>query len=316
MRFWKKIIQWLKDPHGIFLFLLYGVTIISAAGAIFLTTLGNLENPLAVVVYVVYAIAAIALGCSVYTMVLFIPRMKQKTVKRLQKRKFTSRLLEQYGFRTVVFTAGSLAVSIAYTVFNGAIGIVELSIWYGSLAGYYLLLTLMRGGILSYHRSKSKGKMTSEYDVKKRALKIYRICGGVLFVLPICLSFAILQMVIGKNSFEHGGMMIYVSASYAFYKITTSIVHIFKARKNDDMTVRAIRCINFADALVSILALQTAMFKEFSSGENVGFVNALTGGVVCAFTAALGIFMFVNASLKLKEAQKEKENGEAREARG
>ncbi len=304
MKFLKKIGRWLKNPHGIFLLLLYGITIIFVAGSISLAMLGDLENPLAAVVYVVYAIATIALGYSVYTAILLILKIKQKAVKRLRKRKFTGRLLDGT-IRLLVFTVGSLATGMAYTVFNGVIGIIELSIWHGALSGYYLLLTLMRGGILLYHRPKSKGKTTSEYDAKKRALKIYRICGGILFVLPVCLPFAILQMAMEKNSFQYGGMMIYVSALYAFYKITISIVHIFKARKNDDMTVRAIRCINFADVLISALALQTEILKGFSSEENVGYINALTGGVACAFTAALGIFMFVNASIKLKGMQKE-----------
>jgi hypothetical protein len=72
--------------------------------------------------------------------------------------------------------------------------------------------------------------------------------------------------------------------------------------------VRAIRHINLADALVSILALQTAMFKEFAIGQNVGVYNAVTGGVVCALTLALGTFMIVTAEKRSRILKKEISN--------
>lgn len=66
------------------------------------------------------------------------------------------------------------------------------------------------------------------------------------------------------------------------------------------MTVKAVRDINLADAMVSVLALQTAMLREFSPGQNVDFVNCLTGGVICALTVALGIYMVVYGGRKLR----------------
>lgn len=310
MNGWKKLLCWLKKPHGIPLVLIYLLTIGACSGAIVLAMLEERAFPFSILAYVVYGVAAITLGYSVYTIVRVIPKAKRNITGRLQKFSFTNRLLEQYGFRTVIFSIGAFAINVAYVVFNGVIGIIERSIWYGALASYYLLLVVMRGGVLSFHRAKRRHAEMECAERKRRELKIYRNCGIGLVVLPFCLSFAILQMVRGVNSFEHAGMMIYVSAIYAFYKITMSIINLFKARKNDDRTVRAIRCINLADAFVSILALQTAMFKEFSSGENVGFANALTGAVVCLLTALLGIYMIVSATVKQKEESNDERTGQ------
>lgn len=293
------MIVWLKVPPRVFLIVLYIVTAAAATGAVLLTTLGDMSHPLDFVAYVLYAFSAITFGYSVYTVVRLVPNIKRGVIRRLRKYRFTRRLLEQYGFRTVVFSVGSFLISLLYVVFNGVIGIADRSIWYGALAAYYLLLVAMRGGVLRFHRLKKK-RAESTSEQKKRGIKIYRRCGYGLVVLPLCLSFAILQMVRGVNSFEHAGMMIYVSASYAFYKIVMSVVHILKARTTDDMTVRAIRSINLADAMVSVLALQTAMFKEFGGNMNAGLMNAVTGGVVCTLTAGLGIWMILRSNSDLK----------------
>lgn len=298
-----KLWEWIKRPHGWLLIPFYILTAVVVAGAILSTFFLQGTND-GFIAYLFYFLAAITFGYTVYTVVIFIPKAKGKIISLLQRYSFTNQLMEQFGFRTIIFAIVSFVISIGYVIINGTIGILEFSIWYGALAAYYLVLAVMRGNVLLFHRTK-KRKQTGINDERERAIKSYRWCGIGLIFLPICLSFAILQMVIGKNSFEHSGLMIYVSATYTFYKIMMSVVNVFKARKEDDITVRAVRSVNLADAMVSILALQTAMFKEFASDQSVGIVNAVTGGVVCALTFALGVFVIVNANLKLKNLQKE-----------
>ncbi|MDE5548894.1 MAG: hypothetical protein K2J13_01435, partial [Clostridia bacterium] len=75
-----------------------------------------------------------------------------------------------------------------------------------------------------------------------------------------------------------------------------------------DMTVQAIRNINLADAIVSMLALQTAMMNSFGEGDQRGFemtMNAVTGAVVCLVIFTLGIYMVVK-SKRMIEALEEK----------
>lgn len=303
----KKIWEWIKRPHGLLLIPFYLVTLAAVIGAIIFAVGGDAEY--AFLAYIVYAVAAVTLGYAVYTLVLFAPRAKRKITALLQRFSFTNKLMEQYGFRTVAFAVVSFAISLGYVLFNGVIALVELSVWYGALAGYYLVLAIMRGEVLFFHRKKRGRINEKQTEKRRREVKIYRLCGVGLILLPLCLSFAILQMVIGENSFEHAGLTIYVSATYAFYKITMSVINAIKARSADDMTVRALRSINLADSFVSILALQTAMFKEFSDGTGVGVANALTGGVVCALTAALGIYMIIKANTILKTIRRNKSNG-------
>ena len=113
-------------------------------------------------------------------------------------------------------------------------------------------------------------------------------------------------MVVEGSAFVRWGWTVFAFAAYAFYKITMAIYNVIKTRKMDDMTLRALRCIGLADAMVSILALQTTLLYAFSTGNN-GVANALTGGVVCAFTVVIGAYMLICANRKKEKLQKEKE---------
>lgn len=304
----KKFLNFIKEPPWWFLLIWYIFTVAAIVGSVLLLTIAQIYSYKAWAI-LVYAFAAVALGYAVYTLIRAVPKIKRGIIGFLQSRPFTARILEQYGFRTVIFAVFSFAVSVAYVVFNGTVAVVWRSVWYGSLAAYYLLLAVMRGGVLLFHKNKRKRAQSEEADDRVTAAKIYRSCGVGLVILPVALSAAVAQVVLGENSFEHPGMMIYVAALYAFYKIIMATYNIFKARKTDDITVRALRAVSLADSLVSILALQTAMFKEFGGGSFAGTMNAVVGGVVCALTVALGIFVIVKATAAIKGVRQEEENG-------
>ena len=117
-------------------------------------------------------------------------------------------------------------------------------------------------------------------------------------------------MVKSNAGFERHGMMIYVAAAYTFIKIGTSIANFVKARREDDYTLQILRNVNLADAVVSVLALQTAMLREFGAELDVGIFNALTGAGVCSVILALGIYMIVKGNIGLKKLKEEEQLGE------
>lgn len=251
--------------------------------------------------YIAYAVAAVTLAYTVYTLVKIIPKAKNGVKGILRKNKYTGRLMDDYAFRTIIFSAGSLGICTAYAIFNAFVGGMQRSVWYGALAAYYLMLVIMRSVVINYHLKKRKRTQLDETTERRKEAGIYRTCGILLVLLPVCLYFAIIPMISGKNSFSHPGLMIYVSALYAFIKIIMSVYNIFKAHRNDDYTVRAIRGVNFADAAVSILALQTAMLTEFSANSATnGLANALTGAAVCILTVAVGTFMIISSNKRIK----------------
>ncbi len=255
--------------------------------------------------YTLLCVMSVTIGYCIYGFVIIFPDLNERALKWSENKTFWNRVFTEYGFRTILFSIGSFAINLAFAVYNGSVAIVIHSIWFGALASYYILLIVLRGIILGYHifRRKAVKAGQTEAVTELKDTRIYRICGIVLLLLPIALSFAILQMVRENDSFVHTGITIYAYAIYAFYKIIVSIYNFVKTRRSSEMTVRASRNINLADAFVSILALQTAMFREFdTAGDvvNVAIINAVTGAIVCALTAAIGIFMIVIAAKKTK----------------
>ncbi len=300
----KKLLEFFKKPPLWFLLILAVVGMGATVGGTLILTQDKLF-PYVIWGYVLLGVMGVTVGYCIFGVIKKFPDWNERVLKWSENKPFWNRLFTEYGFRTILFSVGSFAINIAFAVYNGSVAIVMRSIWFGALATYYILLIVLRGMVLVYHvfrRKAVKAGQTENITYLKDA-RIYGICGSVLLLLPIALSFAILQMVRANDSFVHKGVTIYVYAIYAFYKITASIYNFVKTRRSNEMTVRAAKNINLADAMVSILALQTAMFREFdATGDyvNVAVMNATTGGVVCALTALIGVFMIVIAFRKSK----------------
>ena len=301
---WKKILNpptWAKV-------LTFIITLLSATLSLVMVALGLENGALAIIAYILFGIAGVSLTYSVYLIIPLFPKMKSGIIAWMEKYEFTHLLLRNFGFRTVIFAIGSFLMSLLFSGFNAYMGIKNRSIWYGALAAFYIALAFLRGGVLAYHKSRIGKKTQNDEYVK---VKVYRNSGIITLILNIALSSAIAQMIFSDAHFTYMGWTIFAYAAYAFYKITMSIIALIKAHKQTDLTVRAIRNINLVDALVSILALQTALLTMFSEGEvNISIFNTFTGIVVSLLSVGIGIYMIASANKKMKEIQKENKTNE------
>ena len=141
-------------------------------------------------------------------------------------------------------------------------------------------------------------------------IKSYRNCGIYLVLLNFALIGAIAQMVLANQGFKYAGIIIYIMAVYTFWKLGMSIYNLFKAKKHNDYTIQSIRNISFADALVSILGLQTALLAAFAPNYNPYLPNALTGGAISIIIITIGVIMIISGQKKIKILQKEKNDGQ------
>ena len=309
MNTWKKFLQWLANPKWYFLLPVMLIAIGTTVGGTLILTQDYLFNYL-ILGYALLGIAGITLSYSIFGVIRIYPEVKENILKRAEKHPRIDRMFKEYGFTTLILTACSIIVTLAFAVYNGSIAIVIRSVWFGALAAYYIVLIVLRGSILIYYGVRKRAALNGQPETQTliRDGKLYRTCGILLFLLPVCLSFAILQMVRAGDSFEHKGITIYVYAVYAFFKIITAIYSFIKERRNRSMVIMATKNIKLADAFVSILALQTAMFREFAvetQGFDVIMMNAITGAIVCALTVAIGVYMIVTAHLRIKELKRE-----------
>lgn len=256
--------------------------------------------------YLAYALSALALGYTVYALGCVLPRAKAALLDRAGRHKVTAGFVRDYGFRTLVFSMLSFFLNVAFALFNGVMGILSRSVWYGSLAGYYLFLAGLRLGV--FRAGSAAGRSADPASGKWR---VYRGCGWALFALEIALAAAVAQMAVSENPAAHGQIAAIASAAYAFAKLALAVRNLFKAKKFSDPLVQSLRNINLTDATVSLFALQITLVTVFSDGASDAMrpLNAAVGFAVCALTVGMGIWMIVraNASLKKKEAQEDEQ---------
>ena len=313
-KFWMALWEKIKNPPRLAKTLTFSLTLLFAVASLCLLLVDYEGTWLAVLVYTLFGLAGVSLAYSVFLIVPMIPRIKRWVIAKLLSFEFTYLLLRNFGFRTTVLTIVSFALSLVMSAFNAYMGIMNRSVWYGALAAYYIALVFLRGGILLYHKGKISKKNKSEKgEDELLQAKKYRVSGVILLALNLALSWAIGQMIFTSAHFSYAGWTIFAYAAYAFYKITMSIINLVRASKQTDLTVRAVRNVNLTDAMVSILALQTALLTKFSDGSlDVSLFNTLTGSVVSLCSVGLGVYMVVAGTKRINKLQKEKENYEGK----
>ena len=285
---WKRILCALRRPRGAFLLCFYAVFAALLAGTALLLALTPNVTALHAAVF---ALTAAGLAYAVYTAVLFTPKTKAAAVRLLQRRPFTAELIRNYGLRTVVFSSCGFAVSVAYAALQAGLGIAARSLWNVTVAGFYFVLIALRGVVLFFGCRRAGGE--------KRERRIYALCGGMLNLLTPVLAGLVVLAQAADLSFAYAGIMIYFSAAYTFGKIVSAAVQFFRARRQDSLTVRALRNINLVTALYSVLVLQIAMLQAF--GEQSGTGNALLGGAIALLTFIIGLAMIVRARMLRRE---------------
>lgn len=239
--------------------------------------------------FIYYALAGITLFLGIYHMVLDLHGLLSN--KRSPKE--TSPFLRH--FRDV---PGTLS-NILFALLNVILGAFYNSAWFGSLAIYYIFLTVVRASALE------EGKVLEKLTGKERQEKeiaVYRKDSILTVMMSFALMGTVLVLVFLGGGHRYSGFVIYVVAAYTFYKIINATIQMIRIRKHQSPLLSIIKRIGFIDAWVSILILQTAMFAAFLFGDRSmeRIMNAIVGGMTCVMALAVGIHGIWHAK-RLKE---------------
>ncbi|WP_321972837.1 hypothetical protein [Paratractidigestivibacter sp.] len=217
-------------------------------------------------------------------------------IKRVADTPLVRRYVTDLAFRGNVSIYQGMVVNFIYVVFRVALGIWYTSVWFISMAVYYLVLGVMRLYLVVSYR---RGEQVDQ-------LRCYRRTAWSLFPLNVPMGGMMVLMVLTNSGYTYPGYVIYASALYTFYTLITSIINLVKYRKLGSPILSAAKALNFVAALMSILGLQTAMIAQFST-EGEGYrmlMNALTGGFIWAFVVLIAVYMLRHARA-LEKGEKE-----------
>ena len=189
--------------------------------------------------------------------------------------------------RTLNLALASLTFNIAFAIYHLVLGLITSSWWMLTLGSYYLVLSIVRFMVL---RSKSKERF------------IIKFTGWMLIILSIPLAGTVILSVIQDRGHELHMIVMIAMAAYAFTKITLATIKLIKSRRSTSAILITLRNISFADAFVSIFALQRSMLVSFEgmTEAEIVIMNAALGSAVCVIVVLLGLNLLRSKKVLLK----------------
>lgn len=284
---WKKITQRLLFPHPVLVWVFAPVSLaLLISSAVFYES----TDVISIISYV----------CSFYALMLVCLRIPDilRFVKRFrQENKYAVRYASDVQLRINLSLHGSFLFIAVYAAFQLGLGLWHRSVWFYSMAGYYLLLGLMRLMLVKYTRTHTP-RQQLETEWKK-----YRLCGILLLLMTVVLTIFILYFILRIREFQHHEITTISMAAYTFASLTLAIINAFRYKKYGSPAYSAAKAISLVSAVVSVLTLENAMLTAFGQDNSELFRQIMLGAtgaaVICA-VQGIAIYMIRNAGKNLK----------------
>lgn len=129
-----------------------------------------------------------------------------------------------------------------------------------------------------------------------------------MFLLNAAMGGMVFQMFWQNEGYEYPGYVIYLSVMYTFYSFISAIMNLVKFRRAGSPILSASKAISFAGALMSVLALQTAMILRFGKGDEQFRMemNIITGAFVLGITLFMAVYLIVRGQKALNKLKRRK----------
>lgn len=290
----RKLLQKLLHPPG---WVLIFVPLLSfaALAAVFIR-----QCPENILVYLIYSLSAYSLTIWLAALLGLTKRAKSAMMgSKLMRKAAASPIMGRYfkdlAFRGSISIYQGIAVNLFYVAFRIMAAIRYASVWFLSMAVYYLVLGGLRAYLIVYYRRRTP-------ELERRC---HHTTAWFLFLLNIPMGGMIVLMARTDSGFSYPGYVIYLSALYTFYTMITSAINLIRFRRLGSPILSAAKVLHFVAAMMSILGLQTAMISRFSeNGENYRrMMNAITGGFVYGIVILIAIYMLLHGRYLRKKVE-------------
>ena len=234
---------------------------------------------------------------------------KTKKVGPIEKLK-SWRIVEDYGFRTVVLAIVSLFIGIFFALMHTVYALVYDSAWFALLATHYLVLSVLRIAILFIRHSSQERYADNPKRKRLANARTYALTGIAILVIAGIFAFAVIQISLVQEPPLHGMAVAILSAAYVTFKVTMGIINAVRAKKFHD-PVKTIRNVDLIDGIVALFILETTLIGTFGAITEMRLLLAISGAAACAFTVYLGIYMLIRGHLRVKKFKAEIDAQEA-----
>ena len=287
---WGKLIRRLLFPHPVIMVVLLPI---ATALLVYAMVFWGTESVAAILTYVLAAYTLTVWCVKIPHFVRFFQRFKQQNP-------YAKRWLTDPQLRIHVSLCSSLVWNIAYAAFQLGLGIIHRTVWFCSLAGYYVLLAGMRFFLVRH-----TGRQHQVGENRAAELRKYRACGIVFLVMNVALTVIVFFMVYWNRSFHHHEITTIAMAAYTFTSFTLAIISIIKYRRYHQPVYTASKTISLAAACVSMLTLTATMLTTFG-GEGMDMTMrrmllGIVGGGVSICIITMAIYMIIQGTRQLRQ---------------
>lgn len=284
-----KILKILCYPH---VSIVVVFTAISVLGLIYSFAF---NNPISFLQYSSYIISA-------YTLMIIcfrIPNIIYKIKTFFKSNQLVLRYKTDIDYRNRISLYTNTSTNILCMLFYLIMGVVNQSLWFYSLAVYYILLSMMRFFLL---KDIIKGYQS---NIKQQWHR-YRFCGIILVFINIALAIITFFVIRYNQGFSYHYIETIAIALFTFITTTLAIINSIRYRKFVHPIISAIKFVSLSSALVSMFSLETAMLTAFGTSENYFFrtiMTTLTGSIFGLTILTIGIFMITKSSKEIKHCK-------------
>ncbi len=271
------------------------IPILSFGALVLVFVFKDTENVFA---YAVYGMSAYSLTIWVAALPKCVRQLraalqKNRIVQKWKQSAFGARYLDDFAFRGSVSIYQGMIVDFIYALFRLIVSICYASVWFLSMAIYYLVLGGLRLFLIRSYR----------YRTVEKEISCYRRTAWLLFLLNLSMGGMILLMIVTDAGYSYPGYIIYLSALYTFYTMIRAVINLVKFRRLGSPILSASKILNFVAAMMSILGLQTAMLSRFSAnGEDYRQrMNILTGSFGYGIVILIAVYMLRRSRKMRKE---------------
>lgn len=284
---WKKAGKRFLFPHPILVVLLaIAATVLLVYSFVCLET----TDPISIASYALsfYALVAVCLR---------VPDLIQFALRFKRENKYVVRYTSDVRLRMNISLFGAFAFNAVYAVFQLVLGLWHHSIWFYTMAVYYLLLAMMRLLLVRYTGSHAPG------ELKELEWRKYRFCGICLLLMNLALGIMITYFVFRIRVFRHHEITTIAMAAYTFVSLVMAIRNAIRYTQYQSPAYSAAKAISLVSAIVSMLTLENAMLTTFGEQNDERFQQIMLGATgvgVLLIVFGISLYMIINARKKLR----------------
>ena len=284
------------------------VSVISAIPALVIVTIAILLLPIVIVtfewslfhmlsiLYIIYGIAVVVVN--------------RKGILNVLKRighaiPLIDRMMNEKNFRFRIFMYWGTFISFLMLVFYIIACYVYDSFWFGALAGYNLIIMIIRV-VMSRQDFYYKRKGYSGEKLHRKQLGTFRWVGVSILLLNIVIGGMALLMTFENQYFPYNAALIMSIAIFAIYRFVTGISNAKKFSENKNKIFSASKILDMIIGIMAMYTLQTTMLSLLPDNHKGRFYANLVVGIIVFFISlVIGVHMVYISTKEIHSIDKE-----------